>query len=86
LLWNLCIPRPRKGGLTTKVFKRYKRRWQEVDQFIREIFISGVSTRETGLVLEKLLDSKPSASTVSDISKTLDDEVKNISITLMSNF
>jgi putative transposase len=76
LLWNLEVPRPRKGGLTTKVFKKYKRRWKEVDQFIRNIFIAGVSTRETGLVLEGLLDSKPSASTISDISKILDDEVK----------
>jgi transposase-like protein len=76
LLWNLEVPRPRQGGLTTKVFRKYKRRWKEVDQFIREIFIAGVSTRETGLVLEELMDSKPSAGTVSDISKILDGEVK----------
>ncbi|MCX8014664.1 MAG: IS256 family transposase, partial [candidate division WOR-3 bacterium] len=76
LLWNLEVPRPRQGGLKTKVFKRYQRRWQEVNQFIRDIFIAGVSTRQAGLVLEKLLDSKPSAGVISEICKILDDEVK----------
>lgn len=76
LLYNLEVPRPRKGRLPTKVFKRYQRRWQEVNQFIRDIFIAGVSSRETGLVLEGLLDTKPSASTISEICKILDDEVK----------
>lgn len=72
----LTVPRPRKGSLPTKVFRRYKRRWQRVDAFIRELFLAGVSTRETGLVLEDLLGTKPSASTVSSINKTLANEVK----------
>jgi transposase-like protein len=76
LLRMLEIPRPRKGGLKTKVFQHYQRRWQQINDFIREIFIAGVSTRETGLVLQGLLDTQPSASTVSTITKILDEEVK----------
>ncbi|MEO0092190.1 MAG: transposase, partial [candidate division WOR-3 bacterium] len=79
LLWNLEVPRPRKGGLPTKVFKRYRRRWQQINRFIRDIFIAGVSSRETGLVLEGLLDTRPSASTISDICKILDDENQKVS-------
>lgn len=72
----LTVPRPRKGSLPTKVFRRYKRRWKQVDAYIRKLFLAGVSTRETGLVLEDLLDTKPSASTVSNINKTLTSEVR----------
>ncbi len=76
LLCMLEIPRPRNGGLKTKVFQRYQRRFKQINNFIREIFIAGVSTRETGLVLQGLLDTKPSATTVSNITKILDEEVK----------
>jgi len=72
----LTVPRPRKGGLPTKVFRRYQRRWKKVDNYIRKLFLTGVSTRETGLVLEDLLDTKPSAGTVSNINKTLHNEVR----------
>lgn len=72
----LTVPRPRKGRLPTKVFRRYQRRWKQVDAFIRKLFLAGVSTRETGLVLEDLLGTKPSASTVSTINRTLSNEVK----------
>jgi transposase-like protein len=72
----LTVPRPRNGGLPTRVFRRYQRRWKQVDAFIRKLFLAGVSTRETGLVLEDLLGTKPSASTVSNINRTLSNEVK----------
>jgi transposase-like protein len=72
----LTIPRLRKGRLTTKVFRRYQRRWKKVDAYIRKLFFTGVSTRETGLVLEDLLGARPSASTVSNINKTLTQEVR----------
>jgi transposase-like protein len=76
MLRMLEIPRPRKGGLKTKVFQRYQRRWKKVNDFIRGIFIAGVSTRETGLAIEAILDAQPTASTVSTITKILDEEVK----------
>jgi len=85
LLRMLEIPRPRKGGLKTKVFQRYQRRFKQINDFIREIFIAGVSTRETGLVLQGLLDTQPSATTVSNITKILDEDVKKFQRRLLND-
>lgn len=75
-LGMLEVPRSRKKGFKTTVFRLYKRRWKEVDDYIQGIFIAGVSTRQTGLVLKELMGCKPSASTVSAVVKLLDPEVK----------
>jgi transposase-like protein len=75
-LGMLEVPRCRKKGFKTTVFRRYKRRWKEVDDYIQGIFIAGVSTRQTGLALKALMGCKPSASTVSSVIKLLDPEVK----------
>lgn len=73
---QLAVPRLRRGRFKTKVFKRYQRRWSAVNTFIRRIFLSGASTRETGQVLEELLAGRVSASTVSEVCKVLDAEVR----------
>lgn len=70
---NLPVPRARKG-FRTKLFKRYKRRQSELDEAIGEMFVKGVSTRQVGQVVESLTGNKPSASTVSRVFHTLDDE------------
>jgi len=75
LLKALKVPRTEKSGYQTKLFRRYRRRWEKVDRFIREIFIGGVSTRAVGWVMRSLLDKEVSASTVSTITKALDHEV-----------
>ena len=76
LVRNLMVPRTRKkGGYRPGVFVRYKRRWQEVDKWLREIFIAGVSTRDVGWVMKVLLEKTVSASTVSSVSKALDKQV-----------
>ncbi|GAI59591.1 unnamed protein product [marine sediment metagenome] len=59
LLQGLKVPRTRrKGGYCPGVFERYKRRWRQVNDFIREIFIAGASTRQVGLVMEVLLGKR----------------------------
>lgn len=73
---ELAVPRLRKGGAGVRVFARYQRRWQAVDAFIRKLFLSGVSTREVGAVMESLLDARVSASTVSSVCRMLDAEVR----------
>lgn len=73
---QLVVPRLRRGGFKTKVFKKYHRRWRAVDAFIRRIFLAGAGTRETGQVLEELLDGNVSAGTVSEVCKVLDAEVR----------
>jgi len=56
LIKGLVVPRTERGGYQTKVFQRYRRRWQRVDRFIWEVFIGGVSIRAVGWVMGSLLD------------------------------
>jgi len=72
---RLMVPRTRKLGYRTSVFRRYRRRWKEVDDWIRGVFIAGVSTRDVGWVTKVLLNASVSAGTVSSITKALDQEV-----------
>ncbi|MDD5660025.1 MAG: transposase [Actinomycetota bacterium] len=46
------------------------------DNLIKDAFLSGLSTRKVGEVLENVLGYKISASTVSNIAKTLDGKVR----------
>lgn len=73
LIEDLEVPRSRQG-FQTQVFDRYQRRQTELDQSIGEMYIRGVSTRGVGDVVEALTGMKPSASTVSRIFHTLEDE------------
>ncbi len=69
----LPVPRTRKG-FQTQVFDRYARRQAEIDQGISAMFVGGVSTRGVGEVLTHLSDLTPSASTVSRVFHTLEEE------------
>jgi transposase-like protein len=73
---ELLVPRLRKGGLRTKVFARYRRRWKSVDNYIRSLFLGGASTREVGELLDRLWGVRLSASAVSEIVRVLDEEVR----------
>jgi transposase-like protein len=72
---DLPVPRTRQG-YKTQLFERYARRRPEVDATIAEMFIKGVSTRQVGEVWEALTGSAPSASTVSRVFHTLEDEYR----------
>ncbi len=73
---DLSVPRSRKG-FQTQLFDRYERRQGEIDEGISEMFIRGVSTRGVGQVMEQLTGAKPSASTVSRVFHTLDEEYES---------
>ncbi|MHA1332265.1 MAG: IS256 family transposase [Candidatus Hodarchaeales archaeon] len=75
-LSRLKVPRLRKAKLTTKVFKNYQRRTKAVDRALKDIFLAGVSTRRVGEALSCLLDTPISATTISNVTKTLDKEVR----------
>jgi putative transposase len=70
---DLPIPRTR-NGFHTQLFKRYRRRQDELDSTICDMFVRGVSTTAVGQVIETLTDSKPSPSTVSRVFHTLEGE------------
>jgi len=76
LLEDLRIPRTRNGEFKTKMIERYQRRQKQVARLIREMFVWGISTRRIGEVLRPLLGIEPSATTVSRIAKSLDEEVR----------
>ena len=74
-LLKLKVPRSRSGTFQSQVIPRYQRRAQVVNQALREVFLLGVSTRQAGRALSTLVGEKVSASTVSEVSKVLDQSV-----------
>lgn len=73
---EMKVPRCREKGFKTSLFEQYQRRQPEVDKHIKEAFLSGVSTRSVSEVIEPLLDDQVSAQTVSNVCKSLSEEVE----------
>ena len=71
----LRVPRARES-YSSEVLPRYRRRQEQVDRMIREMFLSGVSTRRVGEVLATVRGEKVSPQTVSRILRGLDREVQ----------
>lgn len=72
---ELEIPKVRKGGFVPSVLKRFERYREDVEALVREMFLSGVSTRQIGPIVWRLTSSSMSASTVSRIVRALDAKV-----------
>jgi len=72
---DLKVPRTRSGHFQTQVLKRYQRREPVIDQALKEVFLLGVSTRQSGRALATLVEEAVSASTVSTVAKALDSAV-----------
>jgi putative transposase len=70
---DLEVPRTREG-FQTQLFERYQRRQAELDASICQMFVGGVSTSRVGEVIETLTGTKPSASTVSRVFHSLEEE------------
>lgn len=69
---DLKVPRTRHGGFAPQILPRYQRREKAVNEAIKQVFLLGVSTRQTGAALASLIDEAVSASTVSQVAKVLD--------------
>ena len=76
LIKDLRVPRSREGTYQSKILPRYKRYEAGVEELVRNSFLAGISTRRVGEVLEPLMGGSVSASTVSEITKALDDQVR----------
>jgi transposase-like protein len=72
---QLRVPRDRAGGFRPSLFVRYRRFEPSLEEAIRQLFISGVSTRKVGAVLDALCGSRVSASKVSSVLKELNQAV-----------
>jgi len=75
LLAQIRVPSDREGRYDPGVLPRYERRRREVDDMVREMFLSGVTTRRVEEVVAPLLVKGVSAQTVSRITRSLDSEV-----------
>lgn len=69
------VPRLAGERLRFRAFDRYERRRRDVDAIIGRLFIAGVSTRKLRGIVEALTGATVSASTVSAITRSLDEEL-----------
>lgn len=76
LLDVVRVPRDREGSYQPAMLERYQRRQERVNRLVREMFLSGVSTRKVHEVLTPILETPISAQAVSRITRSLDAEVR----------
>jgi len=74
---NLQVPRTRWGHFHPQVLPRYQRREPVINEALKQVFLLGVSTRQTGHALATLLEDAVSAATVSAVAKALDASVSS---------
>jgi putative transposase len=72
---GLRVPRARESGAKSQVLEQFARQKGQLRGLVREMFLSGVSTRRVGEVLEPIIGVRLSASTVSRLTMGLDREV-----------
>jgi putative transposase len=75
---ELAVPRTRSGHFHTHVLSRYQRREPVINEALKQVFLLGVSTRQTGHALATLIEEAVSASTVSAVAKALDVSVLSL--------
>lgn len=74
---HLAVPRHRNQPFHTMVFENYKRSEASLIATMVEMVIAGVSTRKVSKVVETLCGKTFSKSTVSELCKMLDKEIKD---------
>jgi putative transposase len=72
---ELRVPQDRQGRFRTEVFARYQRSEKALVHAVMEMYIQGVSTRKVKAITEELCGHEFSASTVSEMVQTLDEEL-----------
>lgn len=73
---ELRIPQDRKGLFRTELFERYQRSEKALFAALTEMYIQGVSTRKVKTITEELCGHSFSASSISDITKKLDEQLE----------
>lgn len=75
---QVAVPRTRHSGSAADVIGRYKRRTEELDETITSAYVHGVSTRDMGELTRSLMGEEVSKSTVSRVTKRLEDNVEEL--------
>src|SRR4029450_12185485 len=73
---ELRVPQDRDGRFSTEVFERYQRSEKALVSCLAEMYVQGVSTRKVKAITEELCGHSFSASSISRINQTLDEELK----------
>jgi transposase-like protein len=72
---ELAVPRTRQNGSPSGVVGRYKRRTEDMDRLVTTAYVQGVSTRDMTKLSEALMGEGVSRSTVSRVTKVLEEQV-----------
>lgn len=72
---ELRVPQDRDGRFSTQVFERYQRSEKALVGALVEMYVQGVSTRKVKAITEELCGHSFSASSVSEMNKSLDEEM-----------
>ena len=72
---ELRVPQDRQGRFRTEVFERYQRSEKALVGAMAEMYVQGVSTRKVKAITEELCGHEFSASTISRVNKTMDEEL-----------
>jgi putative transposase len=73
---ELTVPRTRQNGSPSGVVGRYKRRTEDMDRLMTTAYVHGVSTRDMTKLSEALMGEGVSRSTVSRVTKVLEEQVE----------
>lgn len=73
---ELKVPQDRAGRFSTELFERYQRSEKALVAALAEMYVQGVSTRKVKQITEELVGHSFSASSISQINKTLDAGLK----------
>lgn len=73
---DLAVPRDRHNEFQTELFDPYQRRDQWVGETVTRMYQKGVSTREIGKMIEHMLGSAYSATTVSNITEATIEDIE----------
>jgi putative transposase len=73
---ELRVPQDRQGRFRTEVFERYQRSEKALVGALAEMYVQGVSTRKVKNITEELCGHEFSASTISRINQSLDEELE----------
>ncbi|QQL44472.1 IS256 family transposase [Sulfuriroseicoccus oceanibius] len=74
---ELRVPQDRDGLFSTEIFDRYQRSEKALVSTLIEMYVQGVSTRKVAQITEELCGHRVSASVVSRLNKTLNEELEN---------
>ena len=73
---ELRVPQDRAGRFRTELFERYQRSEKALFAALSEMYIQGVSTRKVKAITEELCGHSFSASSISEITQRLDEQLE----------